>query len=241
LSYEAAVYEHGLRPLALGQAFRGLHVDALAEEQWLVLDFIEGWRVSRHPDPLRALAATMRWIAKLHNESAALLAGGGIGALRVYDAGYYLGWAERVDRFSGSMARRFPWLTTLCRHFDQVAGILLEAEPSMIHGEFTVHNVLVTDDDVRPVDWETAAVAAGEIDLATVVEGWPKDIAEMCEQEYQRARHLLDDPGFGARLDAARIYSLFRWYGCHEDWLEDPGSVPHLVDLGAAAQRIGII
>ena len=45
----------------------------------------------------------------------------------------------------------------------------------MIHGEYYPHNILFQSGVVRPVDWETAALAPGEIDLATLCEGWPPE------------------------------------------------------------------
>jgi hypothetical protein len=59
---------------------------------------------------------------------------------------------------------------------------------------------------IYPVDWESAAVAAGEIDLAALTEGWPPGFVEQCELEYQRARWPEGPPtGFERRLAAAPV------------------------------------
>jgi thiamine kinase-like enzyme len=90
----------------------------------------------------------------------------------------------------------------------------------VIHGEFYGKNLLLRRRQIRVVDWESSAVAAGEIDLAALTEGrWPARTVRRCEQAYRRARWPCGVPaGFGARLAAAKIYLNFRWLGERPEW-----------------------
>jgi Phosphotransferase enzyme family len=118
---------------------------------------------------------------------------------------------------TGQLRRRFPWLTTLCGRFEDVVTLLLASPPTVIHGEYYPMNILVDGGTVYPIDWESAAVAAGEIDLAALTENWGAEIGRQCELEYQRARWPKGPPGnFEERLYAAQIYLQFRWL-CHEN------------------------
>ena len=81
-----------------------------------------------------------------------------------------------------------------------------------IHGEFYPRNVLVHEGDIRPIDWESTALAAGEIDLASLVERWPPDVVDACCAAYAHARWPAGPPSDSqSRLDMARIYLHFRW------------------------------
>jgi thiamine kinase-like enzyme len=66
--------------------------------------------------------------------------------------------------------------------------VLLEPPLTIIHGEYYGRNILVQDGVIYPVDWELAAMAAGEIDLASLTDQWPSSITEQCEVAYQQAR-----------------------------------------------------
>ena len=98
--------------------------------------------------------------------------------------------------------------------FARVARLLVEGSLTVIHGEYYPDNVLVRETVVHPVDWQTAAVAAGEIDLAALTERWPRGVAEQCENAYRRARWGDRTPAsFHETLLAARLYLHFRWPG----------------------------
>ena len=57
------------------------------------------------------------------------------------------------------------------------------------------------------IDWESAALAAGEIDLAGLTWGWDDDLVALCEQEYCLTRWPDGTPAdFALRLTAARVF-----------------------------------
>src|SRR5207249_336615 len=120
----------------------------------------------------------------------------------------------------GPLRRRFPWLMEACERRDEWCATLLAAPPTVIHGEFYAKTVLLRRKSVFPVDWESAAISAGEIDLAALTEGdrWPAGIVRLCEREYVHARWPEGAPtAFQRRLDAARVYLHFRWLGDRPD------------------------
>ena len=79
-----------------------------------------------------------------------------------------------------------------------------------------------------PIDWESAALAAGEIDLASLTWGWDDDLASLCEQEYCLARWPDGTPDdFALRLTAARVFLHLRWLGDAEKrtgWKRGPST-----------------
>jgi len=95
------------------------------------------------------------------------------------------------------------------------------------------------------VDWESAAVAAGETDLAALTEGpWAEEIVRQCESEYQCARWGSGRPAdFERRLDAARLYLHFRWLGERPDsnTADREKASWRFKELRAIGQRLGLI
>jgi hypothetical protein len=94
------------------------------------------------------------------------------------------------------------------------------------------------------VDWESAAIAAGAIDLAALTEGqhWPVALVRRCERAYRIARWPDGAPsGFARALDAARVYLHFRWLGERPDWTIREKNLPRFDQLHEAATRLCLI
>ena len=251
VAYEAEVYRRLLQPLS---DFRpkclGAPADPNAGKTWLVLEYVYGTvrvsdlvykRATRQP---RAMAESARWIGKFQAAHEARVQALGFSFLKRYDAEYYRGWARRTFEFARPLRARFPWLNKLGEIGDEWFAPLLAARPTVIHGEFYAKTVLIRKEKLFMVDWESAAIAAGEIDLAALTEGkhWPKNIVRQCEREYQRARWPQGAPaGFERTLDAARIYLHFRWLGERPDLTVREKTLWRYVQLRAAAERLGLI
>ena len=122
-------------------------------------------------------------------------------------------------------------------------GPLLAAPATVIHGEFYINNILVRRKNVFPVDWESTAIAAGEIDLAALVEGpWRENVVRRCEREYQRSRWPDGAPhDFERTLDAARLYLYFRWLGERPDWTVREATLWRYDHLHGTAKKLGLI
>ena len=217
--YEATVYRHVLRtPRATTPTFYGAYKDGETGDTWLILEYLDdSVRLRKMREPSAAMTLAARWIGRFHNATEECLLGASMRSLTRYDAEYYLAWARRTSLLADHLRQRFPWLTTLCGRFEEVVALLLASPQSVIHGEYYPSNVLFRGGTVYPIDWESAAVAAGEIDLASLTENWGAEIERQCELEYQRVRWPKGSPAdFERRLCSARLYLQFRWL-CHEN------------------------
>jgi aminoglycoside phosphotransferase (APT) family kinase protein len=218
--YEVEVYRQVLQPLqAATPTFYGSYTDITTGKWLLVLDYVEQTISSRRPSPAAKPIAAARWIGRFHAATETRLASIAAPLLNTYDAAYYRGWVRRTSKFAGHLHQRFPWLATLCARWEDFVIPLLEPPSTVIHGEYYRDNMLYCDGSVYPVDWESAAIAAGEIDLACLTDRRSSDIVQQCELEYQRARWPHGTPAaFEQRLTAARLYMHFRWLGDRPEW-----------------------
>jgi hypothetical protein len=240
-AYEARVYETVLAPAGLAHPFRGSVRPRGSRSLCLVLEYLDSgwWRLNRVEDP-RAIVRVAARLGAFHAVAAAR-AGALAGALNAYDAEYYEGWAGRSLRYVPGLADRFGWLEHVCRRFGGLGARLAAAPPTVVHGEFYPQNVLVHDDAIRPVDWEWAGLAAGEVDLAALTEGWSPELTSASERAYARARWPDGAPDeFAWRLDVARVYMHLRWLGDRTDRAAAPELAVRLADLEVVAARLGI-
>ena len=180
--------------------------------------------------------AAARWIARFHRwgETAAVPS-----FLHRYDSEFYRVWMQRAGHFTRRLHERFPWLPELCERCQRRLPALLPPA-TIIHGGYQADNILVHDGRNVPIDWESAALAAGEIDLASLTSGWDADLAALCEQEYCLARWPEGTPDdLALRLTAARVFLNLRRLG---DGDEEEGSEEPLIvaveDLLPLAERL---
>jgi hypothetical protein len=209
--YEAMVYRRILQPLdASAPVLHGVHVDSATQSTWLVMEYVEGFSRDMSRDSMFQAAT---WAAAFHRAAEGLRPYPA--ELTVYDGGYYHGWAARTEEFAAQVGKRQPGLARVCDQFAEQGPDLLGSRPTVIHGEYYPHNVLSRHyREIYPVDWESAAVGAGEIDLASLTEGWPRSYASRCESFYQRTRWPDGAPrDFRRALAAARLYLALRWLG----------------------------
>jgi thiamine kinase-like enzyme len=120
-----------------------------------------------------------------------------------------------------------------------VINVLLAQPPTIIHGEYYPKNVLIRESTVYPVDWESTALAAGEIDLAALTDRWPPALVTEAEHAYAHARWPGGTPsGFSKALDAARLYVQLRWLG---DPLTRQKQRWRFQELRLVGRRLGLI
>lgn len=240
--HEARVYHNVLQPTGLTMPrFFGACRDRTTGARWLVIQYLKGGvRVNQSSDPA-AMGLAARWIGRFHALTAWRARRHAFPFLKTFDAPYYRGWVRRTLEFAGRWHERFPWLTTLGDRFDGWAP-LLASNRSVIHGEYYGRNVLFLRGAIYPVDWESAAVAAGEIDLAALLEGWPARTVAQCLREYKRARWPTGAPAdFDRRLDAARVFNVFRWLGDDPELTRHEGMRHYFEELRPAARRLQLI
>jgi hypothetical protein len=212
VGYEARVYEEILAPSGSSTPKMILaHRPADRADTWLFLEYLsEAIRVSKATEPC-AMAQVAEWIGRFHARATA----SDVPAfVRRYDHDYYRGWVQRTDarvREGGGVGE---WWPRALRCFAGQLDVLGECEPSLLHGEYYPKNVLWAPDRVSPVDWESAAVGAGPIDLVSLVDGWPDPLRRRCTDAYVRGRWQLGAPSwFWDQCSLAEVYLHLRWLG----------------------------
>ena len=86
--------------------------------------------------------------------------------LRRYDTEFYRVWMQRAGHFTRRLHERYPWLPDLCERCQRRLPALLPLA-TIIHGEYHAEQHPRDNGRNVPTDWESAALAAGEIDLAS--------------------------------------------------------------------------
>jgi len=251
LAYEAEVYQRVLRPLL---EFRprclGAHTYPATGETALFLEYADrcaplsevSW--NRRICKPRPMLQTAGWLAQFHARHERRVDEPSLAFLKRYDAAYYRGWARRTFEFARPLRSRFPWLSELAACGDAWFAPLLPAQPTVIHGEFDAKTVLVRGQKLFLLDWESAAIAPGEIDLAMLTDGagWPAKMVRRCEDVYQRARWPDGAPArFERTLAAARIYVQFRWLGDRPEKTLREKTFWRYDHLRAAVKKLGLI
>ena len=234
VEYEAAVYRQVLAPSPLSAPrFYGSRTRPDDGDAWLVVEFVgRDPRISLHPD---AMTEAARWLAAFHGIHTGKTAD--FDFLTVWDRGYYRGYVDRAVLFLGRLGHERRYLEELQDRFDDWTDPLLR-RPTVVHGEFYPDNVLYRNGRIYPVDWESAAIGAAAVDLATLTEQWEPEVVERCEEAYCLARWGADTPAdFHQCLLAARLFVACRWLG-------EPGkSAEHarrLADLRRLAREVGV-
>jgi hypothetical protein len=229
VGYEALVYRHVLEPVGLSTPrLYAACFDDGGGRAWLFVEHLEpAERLWDGGDAARAAA----WIGRFQRLSATALAAPSAAMLKRYDAGYYTGWTRRTLELARTSRTARPWLKRLCERFEDLIAVLLEPPQVVCHGEYYPRNILVQGERIAPVDWESAAVGPGEIDLAAMTEWWPDAVVRDSERAYARARWPGGPPPAWERtLAAARLYMSLRWLGDAGVWRRG-GPPPARFDL----------
>ena len=243
LAYELAIYRDVLNPIgARVPKFYGGHVDPGSGEAWLALEHLSGALGVGKMHRAGAMTSAASWIGKFHRSTEGHASTTGQHQIKTYALSYYLGWVERTLQAAASFPKRLPWLEALCAQAEQLFAPLCDGPQCIIHGEYYPHNVLYHQGRVLPVDWESAVIAAGEIDLASLTENWPAATVRRCTAAYIAERWPTGVPdAFARRLLAARLYFCFRWLGDYGDWSVYPGRLDYLRHLRRIGRQMGAI
>lgn len=243
LEHEAAVYDRVLRdaPVSLPHAW-GSFRDADTGDFALVMRFYDGGLSSVQASELGGVTAALRWLATLHAWGESRVADPGWDVLARYDADYYFRWLDRTCQLARSLPAAAPWLDRVAAAYRDRIPLLTAARPTLIHGEFTPRNAFWADGRVLPVDWETAAIGPGEIDLAVFTFDWDIDELPDLERAYAEARWGDGPPAeFPEALRAARLYVSFHWIFSGSFRGDVPRIRSHLEGVLDEAIRLGIV
>ena len=239
--YEASVYDPALRVLGADAprfygSFSGAHGSTL------VVEFLQGAsRVHEAGTAKTAIVDAAARLGALHARGESLVDRPSLSFLNRYDGEQLRSWLSRV----GGLAK-LPALSALLGPLvsdgTRIAGALAAARPTVIHGELYPSNVLLEAERIAFVDWETAGVGPGEIDLAALTAGdWGEEIRRACESAYSRSRWPSGPPReYEATLAAARVHVLMR-LAAH--WRRDPDRLASeswlAEEIAEAADRLG--
>jgi hypothetical protein len=252
---EAEVYRTVLAGRGLGTAFcHGAVIDPRAGRSWLFLERVTG-RELYQVGEMALWRQAARWLAVFHTRlgpDAGRLAPAA--HLLRHDPDYYRLWLERALTFAARPGRppeARRGLQRLARRYDRVVGHLLDLPATVIHGEFYASNILVEESAagvrVCPVDWETAAIGPGLVDLAALTAGaWTEDQRADLAHAYRTA--LAEEgarpPPLGALLgsvDYCRLHLAVQWLGWAADWSPPPGQQQDwLAEALGLADQLGL-
>jgi hypothetical protein len=256
LLYEGRVYRDVLDGLELSTPkFYGIYKKKFVKAPWLVLEYMSnGHPASWLKDP-QAMVRSARWIGKFHAYNENRIRDEKMRFLHRYDRDYFLGWSLRTKKLFQGAHSHFRWLAPLCDKFERKIPTLLRASQTIIHGEYFGNNVVDQSGLSRPIDWQSAAIGAGEIDLASLTNSWINPVAERCEREYVRSRwRNLPPDSFKETLEVARIYMDLRWLG--DPFMMRPlvttggrkvaskdvfTAIKALIDLHTVGERLGLV
>jgi aminoglycoside phosphotransferase (APT) family kinase protein len=214
VAYEAEVYRRVLQPSGVSApAFYGSHTDG-SGGTWIVVEFLKRSARAGKISRLRAMKPAARWIGEFHAANEGRAGDASLAFLTDYHAQWYREWPRRAVRSARLLRLDLPWLRGVARRLEDEIATLAALPRTVIHGEYYPHNVMFQSGTVRPVDWETAALGAGEIDLAALTEGWGPAATREFEEEYKKGRWPAGAPAdFARNLSLARAFMQLRWIG----------------------------
>jgi hypothetical protein len=244
VEYEAMVYRDVLSPArATAPRFYGTFAHPVEGSPCLVMEYVESALRFNETPASDAVARVASWLGGFHKECEAVLSMlSRRGLLHRYGSDYFIGWADRTVKIARALGRKYSWLPPLRDGFGELIPLLLTSGVTVAHGELYPHNILLNRRGVFPIDWETAAIAAGAIDVAAAVEGWRDEAVTEFELVYRRTRWT--DPSSAPEeetLVAARLYWLFRWLGDRSEWTRSRQSTERFESLLRLGCRNGII
>jgi hypothetical protein len=242
VAFEAQMYRELLAPLPFKTTgYFGRYESSDGCETWLFLEALDEFARVHKRRRIGAMARAASWIGRFHSCNEPRV---DEFAQRVhrYDAAYLIGWCRRTYEYGSLRNDSFPWLRELCRRCESFLPDVLFPRPTIIHGEYYPKNILTRDDEVFPVDWESVAISAGEIDLASLTEGWPNDVVKDCRLSYVHSRWPQGQPGdFELRLLGAEIYLHLRWLGDSPDAVRDCSLQWRFAALREAAEQVQLL
>lgn len=241
--FEAVVYQEVLSPLALSAVTSyGAYNDDANGYTWLVLEYLsEALRLTRAPE--QALCWSAHWLGQFHALNEKRLGDQSLPKLISHTADYYLGWARRTQTFSRPLHDQYPWLPTLCQQFETRVSLLVTEPQTIIHGEYYPMNILIEGEKVYPIDWQSVAIARGELDLASLIEGWGHgELVQQSIETYSQVRWGDNVPAnFHDVLALAQVFWPLRWLGEKPEHTLNPQNQAHFEYLHEAGQRAGFI
>ena len=217
LRHESSIYSDVLTPIKMSiPEYYGFYIFEQMGIKMMVLEFVEN--MFRFPktserDPIYKVA---KWIGEFHSRSKHLLQKNKLSFINQYNEKYYLQWPQKtIDIiWEHHLEYKYEWFLKLVEKFKNEIKMLTDIEPVVIHGEFYPINIYRSNGIIYPIDWQTAALATGAVDMAALTHNWPVKVQEKCLAVYKAACGLTDSIELlKRRVLLARIYLNFLWLG----------------------------
>lgn len=204
----------------------------------IVLDHLAGaMRVNEAADDGTLMAAA-EWCGRLHGWGTHACTEPSLGFLTRSDRRFHRAWVERAQRIAAEVGGSAE-IAAACAAFETREESLAVARPTTLHGEFGPQNVLWREGVVYPVDWESACVGPGVLDLAALLFDWPADTVRHGIEAYFHGRGKSPHAEFGDEFAAATLLTALHWLpqpsaGDNRGW---QAALTRLVRAVAAASR----
>lgn len=235
---EVKVYRDILTKHQLGTAeCFGVVLDSARRRYWIFLEHVKGEELYKIGE-FEIWLYVSRWLARMHTCLGGEVAGlSEESHLLVHTDEYYWTWMQRARAYltrddhsqTEETRRSVRWLS---QRYDRVVSQLLALPKTLIHGEFFASNVLVHRESeplrVCPVDWETAAIGPGLIDLAALTGGrWSEDRKSAMAVAYYDTLKTGGDSvpakdEFFRALKACRVHLAVQLLGWSPEWYPPP-------------------
>jgi hypothetical protein len=210
VSYEAMVYDKILSQSPLPSVgYYGQCTLSKQNEMFIILDYVQDPKKMTHVDD--GMEKAIKWIARFHSYHQGYFNP----EMSIYTPSYYSVWRLKLELALKQQIEQFPWLPDLFNYYEKNVSCMVHSPfVTVIHGEYYPVNVIAHEDTVYPIDWESAAIGTGEIDLASLIDGWDEENIEKYVELYTANRwpdgnYCYED--FRNRLLMAQLYFHFRW------------------------------
>lgn len=188
---------------------------------WLLIEDA-GERMLQGERGVDAWAAACRWLARFHAATRDLPPTR-TAFLPVYDEGYYRRCAERAERMVQRLAgAERDVVRRGLERFGERIEWLGAAPRCVIHGQFFGKNIMLrpppaAERPIAVIDWETAALAPGAFDLASITSGkWTPEqrlvMRRAYVEEYRAATgEAVEWERFQQEFVAVAVYHALEW------------------------------
>jgi aminoglycoside phosphotransferase (APT) family kinase protein len=244
---ERYVYEKILAGRGLGTPkLYGVVWDNPTGPHWLLLEFLQGQKLRRHPIGDRIAAAG--WLGRLVGSVAGHEADIARPSLLLrYDDRYFRNTAERalraVDSRSSALQRR---LVAAVAGYEALIEKVCSAQPTLVHGSYRPLNILVdarsTPPRICPADWELAAIGPPLHDLAFLADGCDRPLIELLCASYAEAAaafglSTMPTDEMVVELARLRLHKVLRSLARSAEWAYSDRAVTTLVTMAETIRR----
>jgi aminoglycoside phosphotransferase (APT) family kinase protein len=247
---EIETYRGVLAPHVDGPpSFYGAVTDPEQDRFWMLLERVSGLQLADIGE-FAVWEEAARFLAGMHSRLAAALPSlraESRGRLLRYDADFYSLWARRLRAFVRARpveTRLRAGLEYVAERYDAVVERLVALPATVVHGEFYSFNIIAERRGglrICPVDWETAAVGPGLIDLAGLVAGsWTPEEKRRLALVYHEVAGDGAPGKFLEALDWCRLHVAVQWAGWSEQGMRRARWGEWATEAVALAESLGL-